>query len=97
MPIFSHTNSYFSSSLLSSPPLGLEREREMAIGECIDVENGEVNGLEELQEPFIQQDKIVSNESDHKSVESGSIGTVLLSTFVAVCGSFEFGSCVSIV
>ncbi|XP_059449292.1 sugar transporter ERD6-like 16 [Corylus avellana] len=66
----------------------------MAIGECVDVENGEVNGLEELQEPFIQQDKIVSNESDHKSVESGSIGTVLLSTFVAVCGSFEFGSCV---
>jgi SP family sugar porter-like MFS transporter len=68
----------------------------MTIGERMDVENGEVNGLEDLQEPFIQQDKKVSNESDHhKGVESGSIGTVLLSTFVAVCGSFEFGSCVS--
>ena len=68
----------------------------MTIGERIDVENGEVNGLEDLQEPFIQQDKKVPNESHHhKSVESGSIGTVLLSTFVAVCGSFEFGSCVS--
>lgn len=66
----------------------------MAIGHCKDVENGEtVNGLEDLEKPFIQPGKIVSYEDDD---ESGSIWMVLLSTFVAVCGSFEFGSCVSI-
>ncbi|XP_062176447.1 sugar transporter ERD6-like 16 [Alnus glutinosa] len=70
----------------------------MTIGEVKDVENGEVNGLEDLEEPFIRPENIVSYEydesKDHKSVPSGSIGIVLLSTFVAVCGSFEFGSCV---
>lgn len=71
----------------------------MTMAECKDVEIGEVNGLEDLQEPLIiGQDTIVSykydESDDHKSVENGSIGIVLLSTFVAVCGSFEFGSCV---
>jgi SP family sugar porter-like MFS transporter len=72
----------------------------MTIGEVKDVENGEVTGLEDLEEPFIRQDNIVSYEydesKDHKSGPSGSSGIVLLSTFVAVCGSFEFGSCVSV-
>ena len=68
----------------------------MAIGQVKDAENiDEVNGLEDLEQPFIQQDNIVSNKDD-KNVEGGSIGMVLLSTCVAVCGSFEFGSCVSI-
>ncbi|XP_031252058.1 sugar transporter ERD6-like 16 isoform X2 [Pistacia vera] len=67
----------------------------MAIGHCRDVENGEiVNGFEDLEKPFIQPGKIVSYEDDDKNDESGSIWMVLLSTFVAVCGSFEFGSCV---
>lgn len=50
-----------------------------------------------MQEPFIQKDGDACEEveSDHKSVENGSIGMVLLSTFVAVCGSFSFGTCVT--
>ncbi|KAK6913831.1 Major facilitator, sugar transporter-like, partial [Dillenia turbinata] len=34
------------------------------------------------------------NEKDDGRIKRGSIEVVLLSTFVAVCGSFEFGSCV---
>ena len=73
----------------------------MAIGECRDVENGEIrNSLQDLEQPFIKQKKIIAyedEESDSSSVDQdGSIGMVLISTFVAVCGSFEFGSCVSI-
>jgi hypothetical protein len=64
----------------------------MTIGQYKDVENNdEYNGLEDLETPLIQQDKNVTYK-----VEGESIGMVLLSTFVAVCGSFEFGSCVSI-
>ncbi|XP_044498505.1 sugar transporter ERD6-like 16 isoform X1 [Mangifera indica] len=67
----------------------------MAIGQCKDVENGDiVNGLEDLEKPFIQPGIVVRYEDDDESDESGSIWMVLLSTFVAVCGSFEFGSCV---
>ncbi|KAF4358846.1 hypothetical protein F8388_013650 [Cannabis sativa] len=82
----------------------------MAIGECIDVENGEImirnnnnnNILEDLEQPLIINNKKVKKivayedeDEDNSTVdESGSIGMVLFSTFVAVCGSFEFGSCV---
>lgn len=66
----------------------------MPIGQVKDAESSdEINGLEDLEQPFIQQDNIVSHKDD-KNVEGGSIGMVLLSTCVAVCGSFEFGSCV---
>ncbi|KAK4586948.1 hypothetical protein RGQ29_023903 [Quercus rubra] len=66
----------------------------MAIGQVKDAESSdERNGLEDLEQPFIQQDNIVSHKDD-RNVEGGSIGMVLLSTCVAVCGSFEFGSCV---
>lgn len=58
----------------------------MAIDQHKDVENG----LNELENPFIQQAKHVDSDEDN-----GSIWMVLLSTCVAVCGSFEFGSCVS--
>lgn len=74
----------------------------MAIGQFRDVENGENSTLEDLEQPLvIKQEKIASYEdkygSDEKSTEkSGSIWMVLLSTCVAVCGSFEFGSCVSV-
>ncbi|KAK6117340.1 hypothetical protein DH2020_048931 [Rehmannia glutinosa] len=50
------------------------------------------NGPSELEKPFIQQAKRV--DSDEEIDENGSILMVLLSTCVAVCGSFEFGSCV---
>lgn len=73
----------------------------MAIGECRDVDNsGEIrNSLEDLEQPFIKQHKVVAYEDEESDSNSsvdqdGSIGVVLLSTFVAVCGSFEFGSCV---
>ncbi|XP_075654678.1 sugar transporter ERD6-like 16 [Castanea sativa] len=66
----------------------------MAIGQVKDAESSaEINGLEDLEQPFIQQDNIVSHKDD-KNVQGGSIGMVLLSTCVAVCASFEFGSCV---
>ncbi|XVE65697.1 hypothetical protein DITRI_Ditri08aG0020400 [Diplodiscus trichospermus] len=68
----------------------------MAIGQFKDVETGEINGLEELQKQLIAEEQNVVHEKDHdrSSDESGSIWMVLLCTFVAVCGSFEFGSCV---
>ncbi|KAK6130381.1 hypothetical protein DH2020_035886 [Rehmannia glutinosa] len=50
------------------------------------------NGHSELEKPFIQQAKRV--DSDEEIDGNGSILMVLLSTCVAVCGSFEFGSCV---
>jgi len=71
----------------------------MTIEHHKDVESGETNGLPYLQEPFIQQRGTSANEckevDSDKRVENGSIGMVLLSTFVAVCGSFSFGTCVS--
>ncbi|KAH1217687.1 Sugar transporter ERD6-like 16 [Glycine max] len=63
----------------------------MAIEKPEDVESGY------LHEPFIQPEDAAAackeNGSD-KSVKNGSIGMVLLSTLVAVCGSFTFGTCV---
>ncbi|XP_057722965.1 sugar transporter ERD6-like 16 [Arachis stenosperma] len=79
----------------------------MAIEQHSDVESGHDNnnnnnnnnnGLQDLQEPFIEQGKkdvsCKDVESNTTMVEHGSIGMVLLSTFVAVCGSFSFGTCV---
>jgi MFS transporter, SP family, ERD6-like sugar transporter len=70
----------------------------MAIGQCKDIENGLENGLEDLEKPFLQPPKPADSEDDESSRadENGNIAMVLLSTSVAVCGSFEFGSCVSI-
>jgi SP family facilitated glucose transporter-like MFS transporter 8 len=63
----------------------------MAIREIKDVERGEiVNKVEDLGKPFL------THEDDEKESENNeSYLMVLFSTFVAVCGSFEFGSCVS--
>ncbi|KAF2287741.1 hypothetical protein GH714_002522 [Hevea brasiliensis] len=68
----------------------------MATEENKDVEQGEINSLEDLERSLIQEEKIVAYKThdgttDH---ETGSIAMVLLSTFVVVCGSFAFGSCV---
>ncbi|KAK3200382.1 hypothetical protein Dsin_023797 [Dipteronia sinensis] len=51
-----------------------------------DIERGKVN----LAEPFIEREKETEVKS---SSDNGDLGMVFLSTFVAVCGSFEFGSC----
>ncbi|KAF9618279.1 hypothetical protein IFM89_000914 [Coptis chinensis] len=54
-----------------------------------DVENGEVLMRENITTPLIVNEKF----DDHEEVGStgGSLWMVLFSTFVAVCGSFEFG------
>lgn len=50
---------------------------------------------EEIREPLIR----VANENGHGSESvhpsNGHPWMVYLSTFVAVCGSYEFGACVS--
>lgn len=77
----------------------------MAIEQYNDIANGDqehtivTNGLVDIESPLlIQHKKVGESEEDDsgKGGEEGSIGMVLLSTAVAVCGSFEFGSCVSI-
>lgn len=106
--LFYHKSKYLSLTRLNFFwALLIERERvceEMAIEKCKDVQNGEIreNSLEDLEQPFLGTqviDKAVVG-SDCSSTNSGddqngSIWMVLLSTFVAVCGSFQFGSCVS--
>ncbi|XP_038723139.1 sugar transporter ERD6-like 16 [Tripterygium wilfordii] len=69
----------------------------MAGGQHKDIENGEINGLEDLEKPLVVQKKVVAYEDEDDEADNGdggSMAMVLLSTFVAVCGSFEFGSCV---
>ncbi|XP_061359658.1 sugar transporter ERD6-like 16 [Gastrolobium bilobum] len=70
----------------------------MTIEQNKDVESGEAIGLQYLQEPFMRQGEATAaprkEVGSDKSVENGSIGMVLLSTLVAVCGSFSFGTCV---
>lgn len=64
----------------------------MAIREIKDEERGEiVHKVEEgLGKPFL------THQDDEKESENNeSYLMVLFSSFVAVCGSFEFGSCVS--
>lgn len=67
----------------------------MTIEQCKDVESGEaINGLRDLEVPLVQSVKdYIESDSDHDNVENGSIGMVLFCTFVAVCGSFAFGTC----
>ena len=74
----------------------------MAIGQHKDVEQGEINSLEDLKTPLIHDEdhhKVVvtikNDDTNNSDQENGTMKMVLLSTFVAVCGSFEFGSCVS--
>ncbi|KAK1292541.1 Sugar transporter ERD6-like 16 [Acorus calamus] len=58
----------------------------MAINE--DVERGPTTKVG-ISEPLLYQQKIIEEPKSQ-----GSIWLVILSTLVAVCGSFEFGSCV---
>ncbi|KAL5150882.1 Sugar transporter ERD6-like 16 [Glycine soja] len=87
--------SSFSTQFVQSPNLPprfhhhVQLFKKMAIEQHKDVESGY------LQEPFIQPEEVACKEvGSDKSVENGSIGMVLLSTLVAVCGSFTFGNCV---
>uniref|UniRef100_A0A7C9A4W6 Major facilitator superfamily (MFS) profile domain-containing protein n=1 Tax=Opuntia streptacantha TaxID=393608 RepID=A0A7C9A4W6_OPUST len=71
----------------------------MAIDECKDLESGQRNGVEDLEAPLMKQQcmKVVESEDEYYGSEFGdgsSIAMVLLSTCVAVCGSFIFGTCV---
>ncbi|KAK8510926.1 hypothetical protein V6N13_091265 [Hibiscus sabdariffa] len=71
----------------------------MAIGTFKDAGAGEneINRVGDLERPLIttKERTIVHESGGHdESYENGSIWMVLFSTFVAVCGAFEFGSCV---
>ncbi|KAK4782131.1 hypothetical protein SAY86_016233 [Trapa natans] len=63
-----------------------------------DCKNGEVGGEGDLQKPLLcgegEEVKIGSCKDDGSDDHDGSIAMVLLSTSIAVCGSFEFGSCI---
>lgn len=68
----------------------------MTIEQCKDVESGEAikGNLQDLEVPLVLKSvKDVESDSDH---DNESNGMVLFSTFVAVCGSFAFGTCVSV-
>ena len=66
-----------------------------------DIEKGEDSTQEEIRKPLMQGQKNLpdaggsgsEDQTDQSSKEH--LWMVYLSTFVAVCGSFEFGSCVS--
>lgn len=65
----------------------------MAFGE--DVEEAQ----ESIQQPLIQANlNLTTSTNDNNYKQTGSTGhhpwMVYLSTFVAVCGSYEFGACV---
>ncbi|KAJ0079052.1 hypothetical protein Patl1_22725 [Pistacia atlantica] len=61
------------------------------MGSRKDTDSGSSNGNGNLSEPLVDKRK----ESEVKSTpQKGSLFMVLFSTFIAVCGAFEFGSCV---
>ncbi|KAL1807357.1 hypothetical protein ACET3Z_024347 [Daucus carota] len=68
----------------------------MAITNTRDIENCASKGPQDLEEPFIEHTNkvVVISEDEETSETNVSVGMVLFSTCVAVCGSFEFGSCV---
>ncbi|BBG93243.1 Major facilitator superfamily protein [Prunus dulcis] len=72
----------------------LREKHILAMEQGKDVERGETSSnQEELEQPFIRRRKVVAHEDDGsgKEFQNESIGMVLLSTGVAVCGSFQFG------
>lgn len=54
-----------------------------------DVEKCNNNVHQDVSMPLLQEDKFLTDETSNKA----SLGMVYLSTIVAVCGSFAFGSC----
>lgn len=67
----------------------------MAITEHRDIEKGDNKGLEDLIDPLIDDKSLKDVKDCDETDQNGSISMVLISTAVAVCGSLEFGSCVS--
>lgn len=51
---------------------------------------------QDLSDPLVKRNRVEEEEKGLIDEENEDLGMVFLSTFVAVCGSFEFGSCVSI-
>ncbi|CAH9108984.1 unnamed protein product [Cuscuta europaea] len=69
----------------------------MTISHCKDIEKGAGEGIigDELQVPFLPDSKIFLDSDDNEEIcKNGSVSMAVLTTCVAVCGSFEFGSCV---
>ncbi|CAH9136679.1 unnamed protein product [Cuscuta epithymum] len=67
----------------------------MTISQDIEKGTGEVIIGDELQVPFLPDSKIFVDSDDNEEIcKNGSVSMVVLTTCVAVCGSFEFGSCV---
>lgn len=67
----------------------------MAINQ--DIENSCNDPINEISRPLIGEPKISNEEeAELENSNGGSIWMVLLSTLVAVCGSYEFGTCVRI-
>lgn len=62
------------------------------MGGSIGVEHGGQG--EEIKEPLMGNHPNTCATNSRSSGEGESIWVVFLSTFVAICGSFEFGSCV---
>lgn len=59
-----------------------------------DVENGDIIEHHQLTQSLIKKEKISAADESSNNGNQGSLWVVFLSTFVAVCGSFEFGTCV---
>lgn len=61
------------------------------------LENGELSEQADISQPFLPAEEIQTERhksfSERRSNE-GSIATLVLSTFVVVMGSLEFGYCV---
>ncbi|CAH2072407.1 unnamed protein product [Thlaspi arvense] len=67
----------------------------MAIQEIKDVERGDiVNKVEGLGNPLLMLKSVEDQDDEEEREINESYLMVFFSTFVAVCGSFEFGSCV---
>lgn len=66
---------------------------------AVDQEDVETAVHGKLTEPLIREkekEKKSRTEEEEGSSKEGNPWMIYLSTFVAVCGSFEFGTCVSV-
>lgn len=62
-----------------------------------EIENGKNRVQEDMRAPLIQREVISANSNEKKSLKGSGKEErcmVYLTTFVAVCGSYAFGSCV---
>lgn len=65
---------------------------------AIKEEDGNDGLNENIREPLMQREKNLADEggvSEAETSSKGKFGMVYFSTFIAVCGSYAFGSCVS--